>query len=652
MKLATPLLSIILLFLAQAHSATLQVPGGYTTIQQAIDAASPGDVVLVAPGVYVENIDFSGKAITVMGSGGASVTTLDGGAPADPEHGSTVYFTHGEGSDSLLQGFTITNGKGTLEDSVADATDYYGGGIFCVASSPTLLDCVITGNSSEFGDGAGIYAEGSTSLISGCVISDNFAGSSSGVESSLGGGLACLDSSLTIRDCTVSGNKADRGGGGIEADQSTLVLEDCVFSRNQTLGHTGGGFLECNFCTVSIEGCQVEGNESFWVGGIYAYKSALTIRNSRFEENQGYSFSGALSPVECLSVEVMNTVFVRNRAASGGAVSLYSQPNDFRHCIFLENEAQYARGGAVQIFGADTIFRHCTFMGNSAAEMGGGVYSGNYAVFTLANCFLFGNQSNGEGGGLYLDGTDSATLLHCTFCENEADYDGGAFYGDDCLVEAHNSIFWNDYAYFSKEAYLGGSTKMVVSHSDLEGGQASIHADPTVTVTWGDGMIDGDPLFVDGAGADMHLTYLSPCRNAGDNAFALEPYDFEADPRIVQGVADMGADEFHYHLYVTGNNSPGGEIKGKLIGIPGSLPVDLFFSDSLAPVPLHVAWGNFYLAAPWLMISLIIPIPANGALILPATLPETPAGPYDLYMQALIGTESDSLTNVYKLHVE
>src|SRR5579862_8970739 len=62
-----------------AAAATIHVPTDQPTIQAAINAASTGDTVLVAPGTYYENINFSGKAITVTSSGGPSATTIDGG---------------------------------------------------------------------------------------------------------------------------------------------------------------------------------------------------------------------------------------------------------------------------------------------------------------------------------------------------------------------------------------------------------------------------------------------------------------------------------------------------------------------------------------------------------------------------------------------
>jgi len=67
--------------------------------------------------------------------------------------------------------------------------------------------------------------------------------------------------------------------------------------------------------------------------------------------------------------------------------------------------------------------------------------------------------------------------------------------------------------------------------------------------------------------------------------------------------------------------------------------------------PLHHMWGTFYLEAPWFVVPLGVPIPANGVLFVPATIPPYIPPPYDVFMQGLIGLGSGSLTNLYILEV-
>ena len=106
-RLTVPLIALVL-SASPAFSATLYVPDNYPTIQTAIDAAGGGDTVIVRPGIYVENIDFKGKAITVESEQGPQGTIIDGN-----QSGSVVRFQSGEGLDSILSGFSITNGSGT-----------------------------------------------------------------------------------------------------------------------------------------------------------------------------------------------------------------------------------------------------------------------------------------------------------------------------------------------------------------------------------------------------------------------------------------------------------------------------------------------------------------------------------------------------------
>ncbi|HET8965675.1 MAG TPA: hypothetical protein VFN20_05645 [Candidatus Acidoferrum sp.] len=95
-----------LLFSAPAHGQnTIFLPGNYPTIQSAINASNNGDTIVAAPGTYVENINFNGKAIALEGSAGATATIIDGGA-----NGTVVTFNHNETLSSTLDGFTIRSG--------------------------------------------------------------------------------------------------------------------------------------------------------------------------------------------------------------------------------------------------------------------------------------------------------------------------------------------------------------------------------------------------------------------------------------------------------------------------------------------------------------------------------------------------------------
>ncbi len=175
-----------------------------------------------------------------------------------------------------------------------------------------------------------------------------------------------------------------------------------------------------------------------------------------------------------------------------------------------------------------------------------------------------------------------------------------------------------------------------------------MHVDPNCTLNWGAGMIDADPLFVDPANDDFHLMFPSPCSDAGDNSAVTELYDFEGDPRIADNLVDMGADEFHRHLYCMGDMVPGGFVEVKLIGKAWTKPVGLWLGFGVLDPPKKSKWGDWYLEYPFIgPIDLGI-MPMNGVWILSGNLPGT-LPPYSIPMQSLIGME---LTNLCVLEVK
>ena len=63
-------------FLPTARAATIYVPDDYPTIQMAVDAASPGDTIMVRAGTYVENIEVNKNNLTIKSTDGLSTTIV------------------------------------------------------------------------------------------------------------------------------------------------------------------------------------------------------------------------------------------------------------------------------------------------------------------------------------------------------------------------------------------------------------------------------------------------------------------------------------------------------------------------------------------------------------------------------------------------
>ena len=179
------LLSLAMLSIAATQSVaeTRLVPGDYATIQQAIQASNDGDTVVVEPGTYGA-INFLGKNITVTSTDPedpdiVEATIINGGGV-----GSVVTFESGETSEAVLTGFTITGGYGTVVSEVGNYV-FWGAGVFCNMSSPTIKGNIITDNIGpiqiigdnpeqwRLGYGVGIGCFGSSTTIMNNIIKNN-----------------------------------------------------------------------------------------------------------------------------------------------------------------------------------------------------------------------------------------------------------------------------------------------------------------------------------------------------------------------------------------------------------------------------------------------------------------------------------------------
>src|SRR5438477_12388833 len=219
---------------------TINVPGNAPTIQAAIDTAIDGDTVLVAPGTYVENINFNGKAITVTSSGGPSVTIIDGNA-----NGAVVIFANSETANSVLNGFTIRNGLSHF----SAPTQGSGGAIYITNASPTISGNVITNNQAV--EGAGISVQFASPIIKGNTITLNHQCCGSGGTG--GGGILIGGAgSAQILNNTITNNALSSAeGGGISLFAAgTPIIRGNLISGNSVSGlipaATGGGIRIVN----------------------------------------------------------------------------------------------------------------------------------------------------------------------------------------------------------------------------------------------------------------------------------------------------------------------------------------------------------------------------------------------------------------------
>jgi hypothetical protein len=266
-------------------------PADFSNIQAAIDDSNDGDTIIVADGTYTgdgnRDIDFLGKAITLRSENGPGNCIIDcNGTNTEPHRG--FYFHHGEDANSVLDGFTITNGLAN------DIIGQFGGGIHgngtkatiqnnhivnnvaFTSSFPTvalgggLYDCngtiqynIISGNSAVAGDmesyssGGGLY--GCDGTIKHNIISNNSA--------DLGGGMYIYSSNPIVSGCAFTGNIALFYGGGVYNGGGNPKVTNCTFNGN--VGMVGAGMYNRSDGSPILKNCTFSGNEATIAGGIY-----------------------------------------------------------------------------------------------------------------------------------------------------------------------------------------------------------------------------------------------------------------------------------------------------------------------------------------------------------------------------------------------
>ncbi len=315
-KLAFAFALLILAIPCQARIITVDDdgPADFNNIQAGINDANDGDTVEVQLGTYTgpgnRDIDFLGKAITVKSENGPENCIIDCNGTEDDEHRG-FYFHSGEDSNSVVDGFTIVNG-----------CHWVGGAIFSDGSSPIITNCIIRNNEAVVGGGGICFFYGSP-IVRNCT----FLGNSAEVGGAIGSG----GNDLEVINCDIRDNSADTGGGIVLWGDSNPILSHCTLTGNSAWE---GGAISSWDSSPMITNCIITGNTAvgwgYGGGGIVSHISNLTIYNCTISNNLAggyYPYGGGISCESHDNFVLTNCILWGNEATDGQEIYLRHNSN-------------------------------------------------------------------------------------------------------------------------------------------------------------------------------------------------------------------------------------------------------------------------------------------------------------------------------------
>jgi parallel beta-helix repeat protein len=277
--LLTTMSSLTLNLTSTAHgSAIISVPDDYPTIQESVNAANPGDTIMIASGIYYEHITISKSHLTLLGENPSS-TIIDGNGT-----GPIFYLS---ANDTTIMRFTIRNSG---EDELEGKSGLY---IKCAygntITNNVYYDCWI-----------GIEIEGtmqqnswSNKIIRNTVIDNNigillikFAVANTVSENTVTNSSEGIHLTAYSGNNTIDGNTITNNEYGIYLSHS----EGNVISGNILTQNGYGIHLSGNLATRNIVKYNVIANNEYGIHGMYPSNSNIVYLNNFIQNTNQVNF--------------------------------------------------------------------------------------------------------------------------------------------------------------------------------------------------------------------------------------------------------------------------------------------------------------------------------------------------------------------------
>lgn len=574
-----------LAFSWQANAATRHVPSQYPTIQAAINKSSNGDEVVIANGVYRENIEVVNKYITIRGNADRQSAVLAGNPGKTPIMIQNVPAV--AGAKVVIEGLKITGGN---------APDGQGGGITIANNAdPIIRNNTIEHNSSKHGGGILVF-NNSNPLITENVIHSNYA-------QHFGGGIfAVKNSSPTISENTITHNSVNGasiqngGSSGAGIYLENIVTDPSARSKpivaNNTIANNqaefaGGAIMLRVGVDAIIDSNTITANSAAYGGGIHAETtgSNVVIASNTITGNTapyraqfgGSGFGGGISVYDNSKVVMSDNTIQSNQSTSGGAGVVVAEGGQvtMRRNTVSNNAVTGAsgnrQGGGVYVAHAAVTATNNVIADNSAYLGGGFAAIANNTQLTASHNTIINNAAaHGIGGGALF--VNNANNVQVTFRNNIVsgsqkyqifeDF-GAANQGQVIKSSIANNLFWNSQngAYFNYVSNGLNDAAGVNAHSSVNGSSN----------------IDGSPDFVDENTHNLILANTSAAidqastgqvedkqRAMRDNQPDIGAYEYAATPVIKSPVYRFWSTKDRSHFYTIGIHEKNSILKSYL----------------------------------------------------------------------------------------